>query len=97
MALFHIRQTENTTVTAKAGVKRTDNLLYTILPFGAVLDDRCPRPLDKLKLSEAQRKWREKVELAVPDLSTAGGKIYPAAIRKDHPAHRPKGTAEGRF
>ncbi len=48
MALFHIRQTENTTVTAKAGVKRNGNLLYTVSPFQDVLETHYQRQLERL-------------------------------------------------
>ncbi len=54
--------TENTFVITKAGLKRNGNLLYTILPFGAVLDDHCQQQLAELRLAETQRKWAQKVK-----------------------------------
>ena len=54
--------TENTSVITKTGLKRNGNLLYTILPFGAVLDNHCHRQLAELRLAEAQRKWTQKIK-----------------------------------
>ena len=41
-------QTENTTVSTKAGVKRNGNLLYTVSPFQDVLETHSQRQLERL-------------------------------------------------
>lgn len=41
-------QTENTTVTTKAGVKRNGNLLYTVSPFQDVLEAHYHQQLERL-------------------------------------------------
>lgn len=41
-------QTENTTVTTKAGAKRNGNLLYTVSPFQDVLETHYQRQLERL-------------------------------------------------
>ena len=41
-------QTENTTVSTKAGVKRNGNLLYTVSPFQDVLETHYQRQLERL-------------------------------------------------
>ena len=41
-------QTENTTVTTKAGAKRNGNLLYTVSPFQDVLETHYQRRLERL-------------------------------------------------
>ena len=41
-------QTENTTVSTKAGVKRNGNLLYTVSPFQDVLESHYQRQLERL-------------------------------------------------
>ena len=47
-------QTENTTVTTKAGVKRNGNLLYTVSPFQDVLEAHYQRQLERLALETAR-------------------------------------------
>ena len=47
-------QTENTTVTTKAGVKRNGNLLYTVSPFQDVLEAHHQRQLERLALETAR-------------------------------------------
>lgn len=49
--------TENTFVITKTGLKRNGNLLYTILPFRAVLDGHYQQQLEASRLAEAQRRW----------------------------------------
>ncbi len=41
-------QTENTTVTTKAGIKRNGNLLYTVSPFQDVLEAHYHQQLERL-------------------------------------------------
>ena len=41
-------QTENTTVTTKAGAKRNGNLLYTVSPFQDVLEEHYQRQLERM-------------------------------------------------
>ena len=52
-------QTENTTVTTKAGVKRNGNLLYTVSPFQDVLEAHHQRQLERL----AQETTRAQLQL----------------------------------
>ena len=47
-------QTENTTVTTKAGIKRNGNLLYTVSPFQDVLEAHYQRQLERLALETAR-------------------------------------------
>lgn len=47
-------QTENTTVSTKAGVKRNGNLLYTVSPFQDVLEAHHQRQLERLALETAR-------------------------------------------
>lgn len=47
-------QTENTTVTTKAGVKRNGNLLYTVSSFQDVLETHYQRQLERLALETAR-------------------------------------------
>ena len=47
-------QTENTTVTTKAGAKRNGNLLYTVSPFQDVLEAHHQRQLERLALETAR-------------------------------------------
>ncbi len=47
-------QTENTTVSTKAGVKRNGNLLYTVSPFQDVLETHYQRQLERLALETAR-------------------------------------------
>ena len=47
-------QTENTTVSTKAGVKRNGNLLYTVSPFQDVLEAHYQRQLERLALETAR-------------------------------------------
>ena len=47
-------QTENTTVTTKAGVKRNGNLLYTVSPFQDVLESHYQRQLERLAQETAR-------------------------------------------
>ena len=49
-------QTENTTVTTKAGVKRNGNLLYTVSPFQDVLESHYQRQLERLAHETARTK-----------------------------------------
>ena len=46
-------QTENTTVTTRAGVKRNGNLLYTVSSFQDVLETHYQRQLERLALEAA--------------------------------------------
>ncbi len=52
-------QTENTTVTTKAGAKRNGNLLYTVSPFQDVLEAHHQRQLERL----AQETTRAQLQL----------------------------------
>ena len=47
-------QTENPTVTTKAGIKRNGNLLYTVSPFQDVLEAHYQRQLERLALETAR-------------------------------------------
>lgn len=47
-------QTENTTVSTKAGVKRNGNLLYTVSPFQDVLETHYQRQLERLAQETAR-------------------------------------------
>ena len=47
-------QTENTTVSTKAGVKRNVNLLYTVSPFQDVLETHYQRQLERLAQETAR-------------------------------------------
>ena len=47
-------QTENTTVTTKAGIKRNGNLLYTVSPFQDVLEAHYQRQLERLAQETAR-------------------------------------------
>ena len=47
-------QTENTTVTTKAGIKRNGNLLYTVSPFQDVLEMHYHQQLERLALETAR-------------------------------------------
>ena len=47
-------QTENTTVSTKAGVKRNGNLLYTVSPFQDVLEAHYQRQLERLAQETAR-------------------------------------------
>ena len=50
-------QTENTSVMTKAGLKRNGNLLYTIPPFQAILDNHYRQQLEKAKRDTARTRW----------------------------------------
>ena len=47
-------QTENTTVTTRAGIKRNGNLLYTVSPFQDVLETHYQRQLERLAQETAR-------------------------------------------
>ena len=47
-------QTEPTTVTTKAGIKRNGNLLYTVSPFQDVLEAHYQQQLERLALETAR-------------------------------------------
>ena len=47
-------QTENTTVTTKADIKRNGNLLYTVSPFQDVLEAHYHQQLERLALETAR-------------------------------------------
>ena len=51
-------QTENTTVTTKAGIKRNGNLLYTASPFQNVLEAHYQRQLELLALETARTRFQ---------------------------------------
>ena len=50
-------QTENTTVTTRAGVKRNGNLLYTVSPFQDVLEAYYQQQLERLTLETARTRF----------------------------------------
>ena len=54
-------RTEPTTVTTKAGKKRTGNLMYTILPIEEVIDRCIQRKLDELELATMRAKYAERL------------------------------------
>lgn len=78
-------QAEYTTVRRKNGRTYNGNLLYTIKPIKQVLKEREKELLAGLKLSEAQRKWAEKVNTLPPTPADISGKNYPAVISKGTP------------
>ena len=51
-------QTENTTVTTKAGIKRNGNLLYTVSPFQDVLEAHYQRQLKRLAHETARAQFQ---------------------------------------
>ncbi len=51
-------QTENTTVTTKAGIKRNGNLLYTASPFQNVLEAHYQRQLELMALETARTRFQ---------------------------------------
>ena len=65
------------------GQKVNGNLLYTLKPMEQVLREREKALLDKLKLTEAQRKWDEKVKRIVGvSRQHSKSKNDPPAVRK---------------